>query len=100
MFGRGDAFLTPVARMLRRLPIFPLFGRGQTRLQPVHVEDAAAAIARAMQSTPCGMCYELGGPRIYAYRLLLEMVARRLGAKPRLVPMPFGLWRAFAYVAH
>ena len=27
MFGRGDAFVTPVARMLRRLPIFPLFGR-------------------------------------------------------------------------
>ena len=26
----GDAFVTPVARMLRRLPIFPLFGRGQT----------------------------------------------------------------------
>ena len=49
MFGRGDAFLTPVARMLRRLPVFPLFGRGQTRLQPVHVEDVAGAIARAMQ---------------------------------------------------
>jgi hypothetical protein len=39
MFGRGDAFVTPVARMLRRLPIFPLFGRGQTQLQPAHVED-------------------------------------------------------------
>jgi uncharacterized protein YbjT (DUF2867 family) len=99
MFGRGDAFLTPVARMLRRLPIFPLFGRSQTQLQPVHVEDVAAAIARTMQSSPSGMCYELGGPRIYAYRSLLEMVARRLGAKPLLVPMPFALWRALAYVA-
>jgi NADH dehydrogenase len=27
MFGRGDAFLIPVARM-RRLPVFPMFGRG------------------------------------------------------------------------
>ena len=34
MFGRGDAFVTPVARMLRHLPVFPLFGRGQTRLLP------------------------------------------------------------------
>jgi uncharacterized protein YbjT (DUF2867 family) len=31
MFGRGDAFLIPIARMLRRLPVFPLFGRGQTQ---------------------------------------------------------------------
>ena len=50
MFGRGDAFVTPVARMLRRLPIFPLFGRGQTQLQPAHVDDVAEAIARAMQT--------------------------------------------------
>jgi uncharacterized protein YbjT (DUF2867 family) len=99
MFGRGDAFLIPVARMLRRLPVFPLFGRGQTQLQPAHVEDVADAIARAMQTTQSRMCYELGGPRIYTYRSLLEVIARRLGKKPLLVPMPFGLWRALAYVA-
>jgi len=34
MFGRGDAFVGPVAKMLRHLPVFPLFGRGQTRLLP------------------------------------------------------------------
>jgi uncharacterized protein YbjT (DUF2867 family) len=99
MFGRGDAFVGPVARMLRHLPVFPLFGRGQTQLQPAHVEDVAEAIARAMQTIPSGMCYELGGPRIYTYRSLLEVIARRLGKKPLLVPMPFGLWRALAYVA-
>lgn len=99
MFGRGDAFLTPVAAMLRRLPVFPLFGRGQTQLQPAHVEDVAEAIARAMQATPSRTCYELGGPRIYTYRSLLEMLARHLGRKPLLVSLPFGLWRALAYVA-
>ena len=99
MFGRGDAFVGPVARMLRHLPVFPLFGRGQTQLQPAHVEDVAEVIARAMQTIPSGMCYELGGPRIYTYRSLLEVIARRLGKKPLVVPMPFGLWHALAYVA-
>ena len=99
MFGQGDAFLTPVAGMLRRMPIFPLFGYGQTQLQPVHVEDVAEAIARAMQSTPSRMCYELGGPRIYAYRSLLETIARHLGGTPRLVAVPFSLWRALALAA-
>jgi uncharacterized protein YbjT (DUF2867 family) len=50
VFGRGDAFVDPVARMLRRLPVFPLFGRGQTKLQPAHVEDVAEAIARAIHT--------------------------------------------------
>ena len=99
MFGRGDAFVGPVARMLRHLPVFPLFGRGQTKLQPARVEDVAEAIARAMQTAQPRMYYELGGPRIYAYRSLLEMLARHVGKKPLLVSMPFGLWHALAYVA-
>ena len=73
MFGRGDTFVDPVARMLSHLPVFPLFGRGQTQLQPAHVEDVAEAIARAMQTTQCRMCYELGGPRIYTYRWLCHV---------------------------
>jgi NADH dehydrogenase len=99
MFGRGDAFLIPIARMLRRLPVFPLFGRGQTLLQPAYVEDVAEAIARVMENTQSPMCYELGGPRVYAYRLLLEVIAQHLGRKPLLVPIPFGLWHALASVA-
>jgi uncharacterized protein YbjT (DUF2867 family) len=38
MFGPGDAFLTPLVAMLRHMPVFPLFGRGETRLQPAYVE--------------------------------------------------------------
>ena len=99
MFGRGDAFVTPVAKMLRRLPVFPLFGGGQTRLQPAYVEDVAEAIARAVQNSRSEMCYELGGPRVYTYRSLLEVIARSLGKKPLLVPVPFGLWRMLALIA-
>ena len=99
MFGRGDAFVGPVAKMLRHLPAFPLFGRGRTKLQPAHVEDVAEAIARAIQTTQSRMSYELGGPRIYTYRSLLEVIARHLRRKPLLVPTPFGLWHALASVA-
>ena len=99
MFGRGDAFVGPVARMLRHLPVFPLFGSGQTQLQPAHVEDVAEAIARAIQTAEPRMYYELGGPRIYTYKALLQMLAQHLGRKPILVPIPFGLWSALAYGA-
>ena len=39
MFGPGDAFLTPLLLMLRRLPVFPMFGDGRTRVQPAYVEE-------------------------------------------------------------
>src|SRR6516165_9498963 len=50
MFGPEDAFLVPLLSMLHRLPVFPLFGSGETRLQPAHVEDVAEAVARMKRS--------------------------------------------------
>src|SRR6266550_7696363 len=49
MFGPDDAFLTIILKLLRQLPIYPMFGRGLMRLQPAYVEDVAAAIVRVMQ---------------------------------------------------
>ena len=52
-----------------------------------------------MQNAQSLVCYELGGPRVYTSRSLLEVIARHLGKKPRLAPMPFSLWHALASVA-
>src|SRR5216684_180304 len=49
MFGPDDAFLTTIIKLLRQLPVYPMFGRGLTRLQPAYVEDVAEAIGRTMQ---------------------------------------------------
>lgn len=98
MIGPDDAFLAPLARMLRRAPVFLLFGRGTTRLQPAYVEDVAAAIVRAM-ARQGGATYELGGGSVYSYRELIELVARHVGRRPLLLPVPFPAWQAMAYVA-
>ncbi|MGO1077055.1 complex I NDUFA9 subunit family protein [Inquilinus sp. CA228] len=96
--GLGDALLGPVARMLRRAPVFPLFGRGRTRLQPVHVEDVAAAIVRAMAGQG-GVTYELGGGAVTSYRELIALIARHVGRRPLLLPVPFPVWQALALAA-
>jgi NADH dehydrogenase len=76
MFGPDDAFLTTILRLLRQLPIYPMFGRGLTRLQPAYVEDVAEAISRIMQraETP-SLIFEFGGPRVYSYEEFLRSVA-------------------------
>jgi uncharacterized protein YbjT (DUF2867 family) len=52
MFGPGDAFLTPLLTMLRHMPVFPMFGHGETRLQPAYVEDVGEAVS-GIAGTAC-----------------------------------------------
>ena len=102
MFGPGDAFLTTLVKLVRLLPVYPMFGRGETKLQPVYVEDVAEAVTRlivANTDAPSLPCYELGGPQIFTYEELLRTVARHIGARTRLVPLPFVLWHALAWIS-
>jgi NADH dehydrogenase len=100
MFGPDDAFLTTILKLLSRLPIYPMFGRGLTRLQPVYVEDVAEAIVKALERTDMHpTTFEFGGPRVYSYEELLRAVAHEAGLKPRLIPFPFAAWHALAWFA-
>src|SRR3546814_1122137 len=42
---------------------------------------------------------ESGGPQIYTYRELLELLRSRLGTRTLLIPLPFALWHGLAAVA-
>jgi NADH dehydrogenase len=100
MFGTDSGFITAVLGLLRRLPVYPLFGRGHTRLQPASVEDVAEAITRIMlRSAPEPKLYEFGGPRIFTYEEFLRTVAQEAGLRARLLPLPFGAWHMLARVA-
>lgn len=97
MFGPDDAFIALLARLLRYLPAYPMFGRGETKLQPVYVDDVAAAIARAALSSEAqAVTCELAGPHAYSYAELLRLVARHIGRRPVLLPVPFAAWRVLA----
>jgi len=100
MFGLDDSFLTTVITLLERLPIYPMFGRGLTRLQPAYVEDVAEAITRALQRTEKHLItFECGGPRVYSYEELLKAVAHEASLKPKLIPFPFAAWHLLAWFA-
>ena len=98
MFGPGDAFLRPLLAMLRRVPVFPIFGNGQTKLQPAYVEDVGEASVRVLQSPSSHRVYELAGPHIYTYRALLTELAARAGSRPLLMPIPFAIWHTIGFL--
>ena len=99
MFGPDDALVRPLSQMLRHMPAFPLFGRGETRLQPVYVEDVAEGIVRILRVPAPEPVYEFAGPRVYSYTELLRTIAAGVDRKPVLFPVPFALWHALAFTA-
>ena len=97
IFGPNDAFFNALADMARQTPILPLFGMGTTRLQPVHVGDVAEACVRVLADPSTqGNLYELGGPRVYTYKALLQLVLKQAGKRRLVVPFPFFLWDILA----
>ncbi|GEO17382.1 complex I NDUFA9 subunit family protein [Microvirga aerophila] len=93
VYGPGDHFFNGFAAQARRLPALPLIGGGQTRFQPVYIEDVVAGFGAILASSAsCGMTYEFGGPRVYTFKELLEFVCATVSARPLLVALPF--WAA------
>ena len=97
MFGPDHDFLSRLAGLARVMPALPLFGAGDVRLQPAYVNDVAAAVAKAL-ATPAaaGQLYELGGPRVYSYKALVQLVLDQTGRKRLLLPVPYFAWNALA----
>src|SRR6266705_6116645 len=98
MFGPNDAFLTTILKLLRQLPIYPMFGRGRTRLQPAYVEDVAEAVARVIgRAETHPTIFEFSGPLVYSYEQFLRAVAHKDRLSPLLFPIPFAVWHALAW---
>lgn len=93
VIGPEDDFFNRFALYARLSPVLPLIGGGDTRFQPVYVGDVADAIVRALGDPAArGETYELGGPSIYSFAELMELLLSEIGRRRMLVPVPF--WMA------
>jgi uncharacterized protein YbjT (DUF2867 family) len=100
IFGPDDGFFNRFGFLSSVLPALPLFGKGETRFQPVFVGDVATAVAKAVTaSEAAGQTYELGGPATYSFRELMELTCRETHRTPMLVPLPFPLARGIAQLS-
>ncbi len=97
VYGPGDqsmAFFLSLAA----LPVTPVPGDGEYRVQPVHVDDVAGAVADAVErpDLPNGV-YDLGGGEVVTFNALLDTLARWQGkSRARTVHLP---WPVMACVA-
>jgi NADH dehydrogenase len=99
VFGPEDDFFNRFGAMAALSPALPLIGGGRTRFQPVYAGDVGAAIAAALdQETAKGRTYELGGPAVYSFRQLMELILKETHRRRWLAPTPFPLAKALGTV--
>jgi len=92
VFGPDDDFFNKFASLARFTPVLPLIGGGHTRFQPVFAGDVGAAIAKCVDDPSTrGKTYELGGPAVYTFKEMLEIILRESHRSRLLVPVPFWL---------
>jgi NADH dehydrogenase len=90
VFGPEDDFFNKFAVIARLAPALPLIGGGHTKFQPVYVGDVAAAVA-AICANPktSSTTFEVGGPQVYSFRQLMEILLAEIDRKRLLAPLPF-----------
>jgi uncharacterized protein YbjT (DUF2867 family) len=92
VFGEDDHFFTRFAAMIRRSPVLPLIGGGMTKFQPVFVGDMTAGLLELFRRfETADKTYEFGGPQVYSFKVLLELLLTALKRQCVLIPIPFPL---------
>jgi len=96
-YGEDDHFFSKFAALIRSSPVLPLIGGGTTKFQPVLVDDMTSGLAELLKRPDtAGTTYEFGGPQVYSFKELLELLLSALNRQRVLFPIPFALAEAQA----
>jgi NADH dehydrogenase len=85
--GPENVLINNIAWLLRHLPVFGVFGRGDYRLTPVHVEDVARACVDAAKDDR-NVILNAVGPETFTYREMIHLMADAMGLRRLIVPVP------------
>jgi NADH dehydrogenase len=93
IFGPEDILINNIAWMLRRFPVFGVFGNGDYRLQPIYVDDLAALAVEQGDRRENALVNAVG-PETFTYRELVATIGAIIGKRRPMVRVPYsvGYW--------
>ena len=87
LFGKEDILVNNIAWALRHLPVFGVFGDGEYRLQPIHVDDLAA-LAVEQGAREDNAVIDAIGPETFTYRELVAAIGEIIGKRRPIIGVP------------
>lgn len=97
LFGKEDILVNNIAWMLRRFPVFGVFGSGEYRLQPIYVDDLAALAVEGGARRENEVIDAIG-PETFTYRNLVETVGKAIGKERKIISVSPGLGYAMGRI--
>lgn len=79
LFGGNDILINNIAWLLRKLPVFGVFGDGNYRLQPIYVDDLAALAVEHGRASG-SVILDAIGVETFTYRELVKTLGAIIGA--------------------
>ncbi len=87
LFGKEDILINNIAWVLRSFPVFGVFGDGQYRLQPIHVDDFASLAVDEGRHVG-NRIIDAIGPETFTYRELVNAISKAIGVRRPVIPVP------------
>lgn len=96
IFGTEDEFFNRFAKMTKFGPVLPLVG-GESRFQPVYVDDVAKAGVAGVLGQAAPGVYELGGPDVESLHDLMVKMLKVIRRRRLIVNLPFWVGSVMAF---
>ena len=94
MFGRGAAFFKGLSDLIRSVPgVVPMIGNGKVEFQPIWVEDVVTCLIKMAREPQRydGQLIDVGGPEVYTYAQILDLLMAKLHKRRIKIPGPIPL---------
>ncbi|MHB9111285.1 MAG: complex I NDUFA9 subunit family protein [Thermoleophilia bacterium] len=100
IYGPGGEFINMLARQIRLMPVVPVIGNGRYRMQPISVDDVAAAFSSSLTTAAAvNKIYEIGGPEALSYDEMVDTICRVMGKRRVKAHVPVALVRPVAWLS-
>jgi NADH dehydrogenase len=85
--GKRDVLINNMAWLIRKFPVFGIFGFGRYPIQPIHIQDVARVAVDQGESME-DVVLDVAGPEIFTYREYVTLISRSIGKRRLIVPVP------------
>lgn len=99
MFGWFDRkHLGWLARLMQKIPIFPIPGSGKFMRQPLYVGDFCGVIISCIENRVPSGIFNISGHQKIDYIDMIRIIKKATGAKAIILKIPYGLFYALLWI--
>tara|TARA_B100001057_G_scaffold398560_1_gene409148 strand:- start:172 stop:1140 length:969 start_codon:yes stop_codon:yes gene_type:complete len=91
VYSVDDNFTTYFMTLLNRLPIFPIYYKGETKFMPIHCSDLTDTIYHVLSKNIYSKIIECVGPEVISFKEIIERLLKLLNKRRILIPFPLPL---------